>query len=78
VTVTGTASRTTLAGLDEVLPGSTVGQGVEVSGVRPLVRAEAAVRVDGLAVGISGGGVASAHDDASGWACPGRCSSSWC
>ncbi|MGI5191865.1 WxL protein peptidoglycan domain-containing protein [Promicromonospora sp. CA-289599] len=73
VTVTGpvgAAGRTTSAGLDEVLPGSTVDRVVEVSGVRPLVRAEAAVRVDGLVVGIGGGGVTSAHDDASGWAVP--------
>ena len=56
--------------LTEILPGSTVQRVVEVSGVRPLVRAEASVRVDGLVVGIGGGGITSVHDAASGWAVP--------
>ncbi|MFE7504106.1 WxL protein peptidoglycan domain-containing protein [Promicromonospora sp. NPDC057488] len=56
--------------LTEILPGSTVERVVEVSGVRPLVRAEASVRVDGLVVGVGGGGVTSVHDAASGWAVP--------
>lgn len=56
--------------LMEILPGSTVQRVVQVSGVRPLVRAEASVRVDGLVIGIGGGGVTSVHDAASGWAVP--------
>lgn len=77
VTVTGPGgaagpggTTTSSAELAEILPGSTVDRVVEVSGVRPLVRAEATVRVDGLVVGIGGGGVTSAHDAASGWAVP--------
>jgi hypothetical protein len=56
--------------LPEILPGSTVERVVTVTGVRPLVRAEATVRVDGLVIGIGGGGVTSANDAASGWAVP--------
>ncbi|WP_285106278.1 DUF916 domain-containing protein [Promicromonospora sp. MEB111] len=67
---TATASESASGELTEILPGSTVERVVEVRGVRPLVRAEATVRVDGLVVGIGGGGVTSAHDAASGWAVP--------
>jgi hypothetical protein len=63
-------SRAASAELGEILPGSTVERVVEMPGVRPLVRAEATVRLDGLVVGIGGGGVTSAHDAASGWAMP--------
>ncbi|MFJ3404624.1 hypothetical protein [Promicromonospora sp. NPDC090134] len=66
----GSASASASGELTEILPGSTVERTVEVRGVRPLVRAEATVRVDGLVVGIGGGGVTSAHDAASGWAVP--------
>lgn len=66
----GAAGTTTSGELGEILPGSTVERVVEVRGVRPLVRAEASVRLDGLVVGIGGGGVTSAQDAASGWAVP--------
>ncbi|WP_423463634.1 WxL protein peptidoglycan domain-containing protein [Promicromonospora sp. MS192] len=66
----GAAGTTTSGELGEILPGSTVERVIKVPGVRPLVRAEATVRLDGLVVGAGGGGVTSAHDTASGWAMP--------
>nr|WP_171784980.1 DUF916 domain-containing protein [Isoptericola halotolerans] len=73
VTVTGpgsSAPRSTTAELEEVLPGAVVERTVEVPGVRPLFRAGADVRVDGVVVGIGGGGTALATGAAGGWAVP--------
>jgi hypothetical protein len=58
------------AELPELLPGSTLEQEVEVTGVRPLGRATAQVAVTATAVGIGGGATASAHGEAQTWAVP--------
>ncbi|GAB3162008.1 hypothetical protein GCM10027059_13650 [Myceligenerans halotolerans] len=55
--------------LDEILPGSSTERTVEVHGVRPAVRAEATVEVNGAVAGI-GGGAASAQGAVAGWAVP--------
>lgn len=74
VTVTGPFgwARTTTGTdeLPELLPGSSLQQEVEVSGVRPLGRAAAAVAVTATAVGIGGGATASADGAAQTWAVP--------
>src|SRR5690606_22147367 len=56
--------------LPELLPGSSLEREVEVSGVRPLGRADAAVDVAATAVGIGGGATASADGAAQTWAVP--------
>jgi len=66
----GASSEVSAAQLEEVLPGAVVRRTVEVAGVRPLFRASAGVRVDGLVVGIGGGGATTATGDAAGWAVP--------
>ncbi|GAB2466629.1 WxL protein peptidoglycan domain-containing protein [Xylanimonas ulmi] len=64
----GSGARSVSGDLDEVLPGSSVRRTVEVTGVRPLGRATAAVRVDGVAVG--GAGATTAAGSATTWAVP--------
>jgi hypothetical protein len=57
--------------LEEILPGSSVQREIEVAGVRPLVRANAAVTVNAEAVGVGGAGAtAQAAGEAATWAVP--------
>ncbi|GAA1725100.1 hypothetical protein GCM10009809_21080 [Isoptericola hypogeus] len=66
----GAEARTVGEAQEELLPGAVVRRTVEVDGVRPTFRVAADVRVDGLVVGVGGGGATTATGEAAGWAVP--------
>jgi len=66
----GSAAQTVSADLGELLPGAEVERTVEVTGVRPFFRATADVRVDGVVVGIGGGGAVADSAETAGWVVP--------